>query len=78
MLYEVITLGFEPNRTFFIRLQNMRFIDIEEYVLTKLENELSNGVFYHNREHTSEVLSHVEIIARGENVSEEDLLLLKT
>ncbi len=67
-----------PNREFNIKLQHIRFNDLEEFILTKLESELTPGMFYHNKAHTQDVLTQVEIIARGEKVSSEDLLLLKT
>jgi len=70
--------GLEPNRIFYTRLQHIRFTDLEEYVLTKYETELNEGIYYHNKEHTEDVITRVEILARGEGVSEEDLLLLKT
>ncbi len=70
--------GLEPNRIFYTRLQHIRFTDLEEYVLTKYETELNDVIYYHNKAHTEDVITRVEILARGEGVSEEDLLLLKT
>ncbi len=71
-------LGVEPNKKFYTKLQHIRFGDLEEYVLNKLENELVDELFYHSKAHTIDVVTQIEIIARGENVSDEDLLLLKT
>ncbi|WP_439181971.1 adenylate/guanylate cyclase domain-containing protein [Carboxylicivirga taeanensis] len=70
--------GIFPNQKFYIKLQHIRFGDIEKFILDKLENELMDGLFYHNKSHTKDVITQVEIIARGENVSSEDLLVLKT
>ncbi len=70
--------GVVPNRKFYTKLQHIRFGDLEEYVLTKLEDELLDELYYHSKSHTVDVLTQIEIIARGENVSDEDLLLLKT
>ncbi|WP_262325466.1 adenylate/guanylate cyclase domain-containing protein [Carboxylicivirga litoralis] len=70
--------GIFPNKKFEIKLQHIRFGDLEEFILNKLETELEDGMFYHNKAHTQDVLTQVEIIARGEKVSSEDLLLLKT
>lgn len=70
--------GIYPNKSFEIKLQHIRFGDLEEFVMDKLENELMDDLFYHNKAHTQDVLTQIEIIARGENVSDEDLLLLKT
>ena len=70
--------GVFPNKDFNIKLQHIRFDDLENFILRKLETELMEGLFYHNKEHTQDVLTQIEIIARGENVSSEDLLILKT
>lgn len=67
-----------PNELFNIRLQHIRFIDLEMAVLERLEKEIPHNVFYHNVKHTIDVVTQVEIIGRGEGVSEEELLLLKT
>ncbi len=71
-------MGVKPNTKFFIKLQHIRFGDLEEYVINKLDAELGDELYYHSKEHTQDVLTQIEIIARSENVSEEDLLLLKT
>ncbi|MDR2929048.1 MAG: hypothetical protein LBV41_12745 [Cytophagaceae bacterium] len=71
-------LGEEPNELFRIRLQHIRFNDIEEIIISRLSTELSQQMYYHNAEHTSDMITQVEILGRGENVSEEDLLILKT
>lgn len=71
-------LGKEPNALFGIRLQQLRFNDLEEAVLERLSNDLSKSIYYHNAKHTQDVVTQVEIIARGEGVTEEELLLLKT
>ncbi|WP_255434066.1 adenylate/guanylate cyclase domain-containing protein [Carboxylicivirga sp. M1479] len=70
--------GIFPNRKFIIKLQHIRFSDLEEFILRKLDSELMEGLHYHNMEHTKDVVTRTEIIARGENVSSEDLLILKT
>jgi class 3 adenylate cyclase len=70
--------GKEPNELFRVRLQHIRFGDMEEAVLNRLENELSDELAYHNMKHTVDVVTQVEIIGRGEGVSEEEMLLLKT
>jgi adenylate cyclase len=71
-------LGLEPNSDFGVRLQQMRFGDLEEYVLGRMRTELSETLFYHNVDHTVDVLSRAEILGRAEGVSEADLLILKT
>jgi len=71
-------MGIFPNKEFDLRLQHVRFGDLEDFILTKLEEELMGALHYHNKAHTQDVLTQVEIIARGEKVSSEDLLVLKT
>jgi class 3 adenylate cyclase len=70
--------GVLPNEQFFIRLQHIRFGDLEEYVLEQLRNGLPKSMTYHDVSHTVDVVTRVEVIGRGEEVSEGDLLLLKT
>jgi adenylate cyclase len=70
--------GKVPNELFHIRLQHIRFSDLEEAIMERLENELPKDIYYHNVKHTIDVVTQAEIIARGEGVSEEELLLLKT
>lgn len=71
-------MGKEPNALFAIRLQQIRFNDLEEAVLERLNIDLPRNIYYHNYKHTQDVVTQVEIIARGEGVTEEELLLLKT
>ena len=67
-----------PNEKFFVRLQHIRFNDIEEFVLEKMENEIPVNMFYHNVNHTKDVITRVEVLGRAEGVSDEQLLFLKT
>ena len=70
--------GLHPNDKFFIQLQLLRVNDVEEFVLTKLEDGLPDNLYYHNVKHTIDVVTQVELIGRSEGVSDEDMLLLKT
>ncbi|NLA25324.1 MAG: HD domain-containing protein, partial [Bacteroidales bacterium] len=70
--------GKTPNNDFYLRLQNLRYADLEEFMLQKIEAELPKNLYYHNVRHTVNVISRVEKIGIEEKVSEEDLLLLKT
>ncbi len=71
-------LGIFPNKEFELKLQHIRFGDLKDFILSKLEDELPDNLYYHNCRHTKDVLTQAEIIARGEKVSSEDLLILKT
>lgn len=70
--------GITPNEKFFTKLQMVRFDDIDELIMTKLERGLPKTLYYHDLKHTIDVCTQVEILGRMEKVSEEELLLLKT
>ncbi len=70
--------GKTPNKVFSLKLQNMRYADLEEFMLQKIERDLPKNLYYHNVRHTVNVCSRVETIGIDEKVSEEELLLLKT
>ncbi len=70
--------GEEPNKQFWLNLQMIRFFDLEEYMLNKLEKGLPANLYYHNLRHTIDVMNQVELIAREEGCSNEEILLLKT
>ena len=56
----------------------IQFTDLQELVLDKMEKELPGDLFYHNVKHTVDVVTQAELIGLGENVTDEELLLLKT
>lgn len=67
-----------PNQAFFTHLQILRINDVEEFVLSKLEDGLPDNLYYHNVKHTIDVVTQVELIGRSEGVGDEDMLILKT
>jgi class 3 adenylate cyclase len=69
---------FKPNNDFQIQLQFLRFGDLEEFILEKLEKGLPKDLYYHNLKHTVDVYTQVELIGRSENVTLEEQLLLQT
>ncbi len=71
-------IGIKPNKSFNIRLGLVRFDDLEEHVMNILEEKLPRNLYYHNLKHTIDVTVQVELIGRGEQISDEELLLLKT
>lgn len=71
-------LRMKPNKAFNVRFGFVRFDDMEDYILNRLENELSKSLYYHNVKHTMDVCIGVEIMGTAEGVSDEELLLLKT
>ncbi|MFO8001880.1 MAG: adenylate/guanylate cyclase domain-containing protein [Marinilabilia sp.] len=69
--------GKYPNELFRVRVQHIRFTDMQEAVLNRMENELPSELTYHNVKHTIDVVTQAELIARGEGISEEEVLLVK-
>jgi hypothetical protein len=47
-------------------------------MLDKLERELPKYLYYHNLKHTIDVGIQAEVLGRGEGISDEEMLLLKT
>jgi adenylate cyclase len=70
--------GIVPNESFTIKLGLIRFTDIQELILDRLEKELPGYLLYHNVKHTVDVVTEVELIGWSEGCSDEEILLLKT
>jgi class 3 adenylate cyclase len=70
--------GLRPNEIFRTRFLLIKFEDLNDYVLDRLERELPKHLYYHNLKHTIDVTIGVEIIGSGEGVSAKEMLLLKT
>jgi uncharacterized membrane-anchored protein YitT (DUF2179 family)/predicted metal-dependent HD superfamily phosphohydrolase len=56
----------------------MQYQQAYDFLMPRLENELPAYLTYHNADHTKQVIASAEKIAIGENVSGNDLILLKT
>jgi len=67
-----------PNDAFRVKLGLIRFNDLQEIILDRLESELPGDLFYHNVKHTVDVVTEVELIGWAEGCSDEEILLLKT
>jgi len=70
--------GIHPNKEFISKLQLLRFNDLEELIMTKLDKGLPKNLYYHNVKHTIDVMVQTEILAISERVTREEMLLLKT
>jgi class 3 adenylate cyclase len=73
-----VDLKVVPNKKFFIQLQLLRLLDLEEFIIDKLENELQPDIYFHNAKHTKDVYTLTELIGRAEDIAQEDLLLCRT
>ena len=67
-----------PNNAFRTQLMLVQFADLQEYILDKLETELSKNLYYHNVKHTVDVVTQSELIGWAEGLNDHKLLLLKT
>lgn len=67
-----------PNKKFSVRFGWIQFTDLQEMMLNKLENELPPHLYYHSSNHTIDVVTQAELIGYGEEIDDEELLLLKT
>lgn len=76
--YSLQKKGIIPNKRFSVRLGLIQFTDLQELMLNKLERELPPYLYYHNVKHTIDVVTQAELIGIGEDVNDEELLLLKT
>ncbi|MEP6676883.1 MAG: YitT family protein [Ferruginibacter sp.] len=56
----------------------MKYEPLYSFVIHKLETGLPSFITYHNAQHTKNVIAAAEYLAAGENVSDEELILLKT
>ncbi len=56
----------------------MEYESVKTLILSKLEKELPAWLYYHNVNHTLDVLEAAVNIAANENINTTDLLLLKT
>ncbi|MBI5218841.1 MAG: HD domain-containing protein [Bacteroidia bacterium] len=76
--YSIDNEGLIPNKKFKIRFALVKYDDLEEFILNKLEKELPKQLYYHNLKHTIDVTNQAELIGRGEGINDEEMLLLKT
>ena len=65
------------NDAFKLSYKRLQFMDIQEFMLDKLEAELPKNLYYHNVKHTIDVTTEVELIGWAEGLSEEEIMLLK-
>lgn len=69
--------GITPNHLFNVRKQALNFSLIQEEILDQMQRDLPKNLYYHNLKHTTDAIYRVGDIGTKENVSEEDLLLLR-
>ncbi len=65
------------NTEFDLNYRRLQFMDIQEFVLDMIEEQLPKNLYYHNLKHTIDVTTEVELIGWAEGLPESDILLLK-
>ena len=66
-----------PNHAFFVQMQLLRLVDLEEYVKS-IWTDKTSKLLFHNFEHVRDVYEQATLLAQSENLKDEDVLLMKT
>lgn len=69
--------GLVANDNFRVKYGLIQFMDIQEALLDRLEQQLPANLYYHNVKHTIDVVTEVELIGWAEGVNDEEILMLK-
>lgn len=67
-----------PNQHFFLMLQNLRLLDLQEYIHERLLEKAPSEMHFHNAAYAEEIFMQSELLGRAEGLSEEELLLVRT
>ncbi len=67
-----------PNRKFFLKLQLLRLLDLEDYVFQRLEDETPDSFKFHTPEYARQMYNYSELISKAENLDTEETLLIRT
>lgn len=72
-----INLAGIPNRKFFLKLNLLRLLDLEEHVFKKLQEESPSTHYFHTPEYAHHLYSYSELLSKAENLDLEEKLLIK-
>ncbi len=67
-----------PNRKFFLKLQVLRLVDLEEFILAKLETELDKNLYFHNFEYSRHLYEYGGLLAKAADLDPEETMLTQT
>jgi class 3 adenylate cyclase len=73
-----INLAGIPNRKFFLKIQLLRLLDLEDHVFGRLREETPASYHFHNPEYAHHLFRYSELLAKAENLDLEETLLVKT
>jgi class 3 adenylate cyclase len=66
-----------PNRKFLIKMQLIKLQDIEEMIIKMFDDEAPPNLYFHNSAMVKNITNQVELLARAENLPDEDFINLK-
>jgi class 3 adenylate cyclase len=66
-----------PNRKFVVKMQLIKLLDIEEMIIKMFDDEASPNLYFHNSAMVKNITNQVELLARAENLPDEDFINLK-
>lgn len=67
-----------PNKKFFLKLQEKRLSDLEDYVFDKMREELPEQMHFHTVELARQVYNHSHVLSKSENLDLEKTLKVRT
>lgn len=66
-----------PNRKFILKMQLIKLLDMEEMILKLFDDEAPPDLYFHNSAMVRNISNQVELLARAENLGEEEYINLK-
>lgn len=73
-----VDMRFKPNRKFYLMLQLLRLQDVEEEIMSKLEKELPDDLYFHSPAYLRDIYNMVYLFGRAEELTDEENLILRT
>jgi adenylate cyclase len=74
---EVTDDGLTPNRKFMLKLQTMKLMDVEEYVVKLFDDEAPPNFYFHNSAMIKSISTQADILAGAEQLDEEEYISMK-
>lgn len=66
-----------PNKKFVAKMELIKLEDIEEIIVKMFESEATQKLFFHNSSMFKTICDQVDLLARAENLSDEEFIYLK-
>lgn len=66
-----------PNRRFFLKMEMIRIMDVEDHVFSKYSENASPDLFFHSPEYIHNICLHAELLARAEELDDEEYINLR-